>query len=229
MRVYAISDLHLSAHTPKSMDIFGTHWADHWEKIKSDWLKKVTPDDLVLVCGDISWAMRLAEALPDLAEICGLPGKKILLKGNHDYWWNSASKVQERLYNNTFILQNGHFVFEDYVIVGTRGWTVPLGTVSPEDEAIYKRESIRLSLSLQGAKAVKEGKKVVGMMHFPPFNEKLKPSEFTCQLEAFGVHKVAYGHLHGDSLAKAFNGDLNGVEYSLVSCDYTDFKLRQLY
>ena len=229
MNVYAISDLHLSEHTPKSMDIFGDHWTGHWQKIKADWEEKVTAEDLVLVCGDLSWAMRLSEALPDLSAISSLPGKKVLLKGNHDYWWSSAAKVQAALFNETYILQNGHYLFGDYLVVGTRGWTVPLGTPDPEDEAIYRREAIRLSLSIQGAMAKREGKKTVGMMHFPPFNEKRQPSEFTRQFEAAGIEKVVYGHLHGESLGKVFEGDLNGVEYRMVSCDYTDFKLKQIY
>jgi len=229
MKLFAISDLHLSEHTPKSMDIFGDHWCGHWAKIKADWEKKVAEGDIVLVCGDISWAMKMSEALPDLNAICSLPGKKILLKGNHDYWWNSASKVQSALFNETYILQNGHFTFGDYVIVGTRGWTVPLGPATQADEAIYRRESIRLSLSIQGALRQREGKKTVGMMHFPPFNERRQPSEFTRQFEESGVEKVVYGHLHGESLAKVFEGNINGVEYTMVSCDYTDFKLKQIY
>lgn len=229
MKLFAISDLHLSEHTPKSMEIFGAHWSGHWEKIKADWEARVAGEDIVLVCGDLSWAMKLQEALPDLNAICRLPGRKILLKGNHDYWWSSASKVQAALFNGTQILQNGHFAMDDYLIVGTRGWTVPLGTAAPDDEAIYRRESIRLALSIQGAANLHEGRKIVGMMHYPPFNERRQPSEFTRQFEEAGVNKVVYGHLHGESLAKVFEGVLNGVEYIMVSCDYTDFKLRQIY
>lgn len=229
MKLFAISDLHLSAHKPKNMDIFGAHWADHWEKIKADWKEKVSGEDVVLVCGDLSWAMRLAEALPDLTEICNLPGKKVLLRGNHDYWWSSASKVEACLFNGTYVLQNNYYVFGDFLIAGTRGWLIPYPGSPKEDEAIYKREVIRLSLSMAEAKPFGEGKKKIAIMHFPPFNEKRQPSDFTKQLEAFGIDKVLYGHLHGEGLKGAFNGQINGVEYMLVSCDYTDFKLKQIY
>ncbi len=229
MKVFAIGDLHLSGFKPKSMDIFGAHWANHWEKIKKDWHARVTEEDIVLVCGDLSWAMRLSEALPDLDEICGMPGKKVLLRGNHDYWWSSVTQIQGVLFNQTHILQNNHFVFGDTLIVGTRGWTVPFGNAAKEDEAIYAREAIRLSLSLEEAKKQKEGKKIIAMMHFPPFNEKRQPSEFTRRFEEFGVDKVVYGHLHGEGLKGAYNGMLNGIEYLLVSCDYMDFQLKLIY
>jgi predicted phosphohydrolase len=231
MKVFAIGDLHLSSFKPKSMDIFGDHWADHWRKIKEDWLERVSDEDVVLVCGDLSWAMRLLEALPDLDEICRLPGKKVLLRGNHDYWWSSITKIQEYLFNQTYILQNNHYVFDDVIIVGTRGWTVPNGSTDKtdkEDEAIYAREAIRLSLSLDGARDKREGKKKIAMMHFPPFNEKRQPSEFTQRFEEFGVDQVVYGHLHGEGIKAAFNGTINGIEYSLVSCDFTDFKLKRI-
>ncbi len=229
MNLFAISDLHLSTHMNKSMDIFGGHWSDHWEKIKKDWIKKVTGDDIVLVCGDLSWAMRLHEALPDLEEICRMPGKKVLLKGNHDYWWDSMKKIQAYLFNETYLLQNNHYVFGDYLIAGTRGWTIPSPNGSGEDDTVYKREIERLKLSLKSVKNMREGRKLVAMMHFPPFNEKRQPSDFTALLEEAGAEKVIYGHLHGEGLKNAFNGVINGIEYMIVSCDASDFKLKRVY
>ena len=125
MNIYAIGDLHLSGASPKPMDIFGDHWADHWVKIKENWHSLVKADDIVLIPGDLSWAMRPEEAATDISEICALPGRKVLIKGNHDYWWGSIVKVRSMLTNYTYALQNDSIVFDDFVIAGTRGWDMP--------------------------------------------------------------------------------------------------------
>ena len=193
-----------------------------------DWKEKVSNDDVVLIPGDISWAMKLSEATQDLNDICDMPGIKILLKGNHDYWWSSISRVREILFNNTYVLQNDAMEFEDIFIAGTRGWICPHEReFKAEDEKIYLREVERLKLSL--LKIDKStNKEIIVMMHFPPFNEDKEESGFTDLFKEFNVKKVIYGHLHDASAAKSFNGVISSVEYKNVSCDYLDFKLYQV-
>ena len=154
MNIYAIGDLHLSGQSPKPMDIFGDHWTDHWPRIKESWQQAVSGDDVVLIPGDISWAMRLEEARCDLDAIGALPGRKIIMRGNHDYWWGSLSQVQSLLPPLMYALQNNSFVFEDCVIGGTRGWLCPGNHYfsAPSDEKIYLREAGRLELSLAHAR-----------------------------------------------------------------------------
>lgn len=227
MKVYAIGDLHLSLSTPKPMDIFGMQWKDHWEKIRCDWISKVGEEDIVLIPGDISWAMKFEDAKQDLEVICKLPGNKVLLKGNHDYWWSSLSKLEGFLYNKTYVVQNNCVVCGDYVILGSRGWTFPNDRATAQDKAIYDREILRLKLSADNA--IKHNDKVkIAMMHFPPFNEQHESSEVTDILARSGVSYAVYGHLHDAGLKFAFDGNIDGVEYSLVSCDYLDFKLKRI-
>ena len=229
MSIYAIADLHLSGFREKPMDIFGENWNNHWGKIQDNWHECVKNDDVVLIPGDISWAMKTNEARIDIDELCALPGKKILLRGNHDYWWSSLNKVNSILSNNTYALQNNSFIIGDYVIVGTRGWTMSIDKSTSQDVAIYNREVERLKLSV-GSVDEKEagGRTKVAMFHFPPFNETHAPSELTDILTQFNVAEAVYGHLHEKSLKGAFNGVLNGVDYSLVSCDFLDFKLKKI-
>ena len=229
MKLFAIGDLHLSGYQEKSMSIFGNHWDNHWQRIQDDWRSKVTQEDVVLLCGDLSWAMKLEEARVDLEEICALPGKKILLKGNHDYWWSSLNKVEQLLSGEAYPLQNNSFVMDEYAIVGTRGWTVPGEKQLPEEDlTIYRREVLRLQLSIDSLPQEAAGKTLVAMTHFPPFQEKHVSSELTQELSKAGVTQAVYGHLHAKSFDKAYNGVLDGVEYHLVSCDYLQFKLKQI-
>ena len=227
MKIFAIGDLHLSVNNPKPMDIFGEKWEGYVEKIFSDWQSRVSEDDLVLLPGDFSWAMRLQEALPDFDLIKTLPGKKILIKGNHDYWWPSISVLREALPQNVYALQNDALKFNDIIVCGTRGWTVPEAgqAQSPEDEKIFKREVIRLELTLQAAKKLQvSGEKIVCMMHYPPCNFHRDKSEFTKLIEEYGVSKVVFGHLHGyKNVQTQFT--MNGVEYYLTSCDMVNNKL----
>lgn len=222
MALYAISDLHLSLSGEKPMDVFSSKWKDHHLQIKDNWEKIVSEDDTVLIAGDISWAMNMKEALIDLDFIAKLPGRKILSKGNHDYWWGSIKKLNS-LYDNMHFIQNNYFEYKGYAICGTRGWVIPGSSIfKEEDEKIYKRELIRLSLSLDSAK--KDGfDKFIVMIHYPPVNETFKDSDFTDVFEEYGVSKVIYGHLHDKSLNRVMTGMRNNVEYILTSVDYIDF------
>lgn len=229
MNIYAISDLHLSAAKPKPMDIFGYNWKNHWEKIKHDWVRRVSDGDAVLIPGDISWAIRLQGAVPDLQDISELPGRKILTEGNHDYWWQSASKVRSVLPEGMQIIQNDHTDCGDFSICGTRGWILPGdGRIGEGDMKIFRRELIRLELSLKSA-ACSSDKGIIAMLHFPPFNEKGEPSEFVDVLRRYNVKKCVYGHLHGESLKNVFEGLYGGIEFYMVSCDFLDFKLKKIY
>lgn len=223
MALYAISDLHLALSTDKPMDIFGENWYKHDEKIKENWINKVTKDDTVLIAGDISWSMKMEEGAKELQWIHELPGKKIISKGNHDYWWASISKLN-KLYDDISFIQNNFFIYEDYAICGTRGWMCPGSyNFKEKDEKIYAREQIRLRLSLDEAK--KAGyKKIVCMIHYPPTNEKFEPSAFTEIFKEYNIEKVIYGHIHGVSKnSKLLQGEIDGIEYIFTACDYIDF------
>ncbi len=227
MKIFAISDLHLSGFKPKPMDIFGDNWIGHWDKIRDDWNEKVDEKDIVLIPGDLSWAMKLEEAKIDIDEICELKGTKILLKGNHDYWWTGLSKVKGILSNNTFILQNNSIEIGDYVFAGTRGWTMPHdGEYDKQDEKIYLREIERLKLSLSSIK--NKDKPIIVMMHYPPINDRNMENEFIDLFKLYNVKHVIYGHLHAASAKFSFNGIYEGITFQNVSCDYLDFKLYQI-
>lgn len=228
MALYGIADLHLSGYTDKPMDIFGSHWFLHHEKVRESWMTQVTEEDTVLIAGDISWGMKLQEALIDLDWINQLPGRKILIKGNHDYWWSSLSKLNS-LYQDMNFLQNNYYTYGEYGICGTRGWICPNeNKFTKEDEKIYLREENRLKLSLEAAR--KGGcKKLIAMLHYPPTNDNHEASLFTKTFESYGVERVIYGHLHGEDSYKAgLQGSFNNIEYSLVSCDYLNFKLYKI-
>lgn len=222
MALYAISDLHLGFNEDKPMDIFGEKWNGHPEKIKNNWIEKIKKEDTVLIAGDISWAMNSDSSMFDLQWIEELPGKKILSKGNHDYWWTSINKLNV-LFEKTKFLQNNYYSYEEYAICGTRGWTCPGGDKFTEkDKKIYLRELIRLRLSLDEAK--KNGfSKFIVMLHYPPTNERFEESEFVKIIKEYGVEKVIYGHLHGPSLKRVLNGEVDGVEYIMTSADFLDF------
>ncbi|GIM31268.1 metallophosphoesterase [Paraclostridium bifermentans] len=225
MSLYAIGDLHFSTAVNKPMNIFGDNWDNHEEKIINSWKSKVNEEDTVLIVGDTSWAINMKEAEEDLNIIHNLPGKKIYVKGNHDYWWTTVAKLN-KLYDDMSFLQNNFYQYEEYAICGTRGWICPNDVkFTQDDEKIYKREAHRLKLSLDAAK--KAGfKKIIVITHYPPTNDKLDPSLFTEIYESYGVEKVVYGHLHGkESFKMGLKGIRNEVEYNLVSCDYVDFNL----
>lgn len=221
--VYAIADLHLSASVPnKVMDVFGSRWKDHAARIREAWQDTVRSDDLVLIPGDISWAMYLSDAIADLDFIAELNGTKLLLRGNHDYWWQSVTKVRAALKPGMFALQNDVFRFGELYVCGTRGWTIPQSSHFKEsaDRKLFERELIRLDLSL--ARLPKDVP-AIGMLHYPPFSETGEKSAFAERFEAAGVTDVVSGHLHGASHRFAFNGASNGVRYHTVSADFLDF------
>jgi hypothetical protein len=227
MKIYAIGDLHLSSNSNKPMDIFG--WHNHKEKIFEDWKNKVKAEDLVLLAGDTSWALHLEEAKQDLEEIDKLPGIKVLIKGNHDYWWSTISKMND-LFEDMFFLHNNIYVFGNYLICGTRGWLCPNETkFTEDDQKIYEREALRFKNSLEKTKKI-EDKTIIAMLHYPPTNENYENSLFTDLINEYKVDKVIYGHLHGSDFFKTgLQGKVDATEYSLVSCDYLDFKLKELF
>lgn len=222
MALYAISDLHLAFNNDKPMDIFGEKWSNHDAKIKNNWMKKINEDDMILIAGDISWAMRENESMMDLQWIEDLPGKKIISKGNHDYWWNSITKLNAK-FENTKFLQNNYYVYKEYAICGSRGWICPgSDKFTEKDEKIYSRELIRLRLSLDSAKKAGFNKFIV-MIHYPPTNEKFEESDIVKLFKEYNVEKVIYGHLHGPALRRVLEGVNDGVEYIMTSGDYIDF------
>lgn len=230
MKVFAVSDPHLSFTAEKPMSIFGAVWENHWDAIAADWIEKVGDEDIVLIPGDISWGMTVDEARRDLETIGAMPGKKIYVKGNHDYWWGSLSKVRAVLPEGSYCIQNDALKFGNFVFCGTRGWNVPeIGTKpSAEDEKILRREALRLELSLKAADALAEGSSdavKIALIHFPPFDSRMGSTPFTDLFTAYGVKKVVYGHLHGQKCRAEMRSVKNGTEYFLTSCDIVGNKL----
>ena len=225
MAVFAISDLHLPARQ-KPMDIFGVHWEHHFERIAQDWRARVGQADIVLLPGDLSWAMYLEEALEDLGRIAELPGRKLILRGNHDYWWSAIGRVRRALPEGMYAIQNDVIAMDGMLFAGSRGWTIPMAGTDEGDVRIYNRERMRLEMSLRAARARDASAPLIAMMHYPPLTEAL--AGFSDILEAYGVCDCVYGHLHGAGLKGAFRGERNGVRYHQVSCDGLDFKLYPL-
>jgi len=230
MKIFAISDLHISTNTNKPMDVFGGNWVGYLEKIYADWESKVTDDDLVLIAGDISWAMNVDDAVKDISTFACLKGKKIIIKGNHDYWWSGIGKVRDSLPESVYALQNDSVKIGDVVICGSRGWTVPgAPDFTEQDMKLYKRETERLKLSLSSAKKLAEnGEKIIAMIHYPPFNVRRESSAYTDIFEEFGVDSVIYGHLHGKDVRADKFLIKNGIKYYLTSCDLVDNKLTEI-
>lgn len=233
MSVFAIADLHLSFNTDKPMDIFGNNWENHAEKIKEDWLKKVDKDDVVLIPGDFSWETYLEDTYKDFEFLNSLPGRKILLKGNHDYWWTTLTNIKNYLKENNFntidILFNNSYELENCIIAGTRGWDY----TKTNERKIIEREIGRLELSLKDAKKKNENKEIVVCTHYPPISKNYLENEFERKiiylLKEYNVKKCIYGHLHGTAHSQAIIGIKEGIEFSLVSADYLDFKLFKLF
>ncbi len=231
MNIYAISDLHLSATADKPMSVFGGNWEGHFEKIKEDWLAKVNEEDIVLLAGDISWAMKMEDALVDLRSLAGLPGKKVFIRGNHDYWWNGITKLRSSAPDDSFyFLQTDAVKIGEFVIVGSRGWTCPGSTDYTErDNKLYLREAERFRLALaEGEGLAGAESKKIAMIHYPPFNLKTEDTLFTELFERYGVEKVVFGHIHGAAYFP-FKTEKRGVEYFLTSCDKNQFRLVKIY
>jgi len=232
LKVFAISDLHMSVNNPKPMDIFGPSWTNYLDKIFDDWKTRVTDDDVVLLSGDLSWAMKLEDAVADIKMLEELPGKKIIIKGNHDYWWSTISKVRNILPKNIFALQNDCIKIENIIFCGTRGWMICDSATNEnksQDEKIFDREVIRLELSLKQAKAMKnDGDKIICMMHYPPFDKNGRDTKFTKLISDYDVSAVVYGHLHGKDINVLKEKTLGEINYFLTSCDQVDNKLVEI-
>lgn len=230
MSIHAVGDLHLSldSRIEKPMDVFGKEWENHHIRLAEYWKTTVTEEDTVIVAGDISWGLRLEEAKADLDFVASLPGKKVLIKGNHDLWWNSISKLNA-MYDSMIFLQNSCVKAEGWYICGSRGWICPGNDeFSQDDEKLYKRECGRIKLSLEAA-ANRQAQNIIVAMHYPPTNDKLQPSAFTKMYQEAGVKKVVYGHLHGKSnFRRGLQGHFCGADYQLVSLDYLECQLKKL-
>lgn len=237
MSIYAIGDLHLSLNKEKPMDIFGGNWKNHEQKIKENWKNTVQDNDLVILPGDFSWEMHLKDMYNDFAYLNELPGKKLLLKGNHDYWWTTLAKMREFLQENKFenidFLYNNSYLFEDKIIAGTRGWAL---NDTENSDKMNHREEERLKLSLQSGVDNFGDKEIICIMHYPPIIEEnkndannqsknLKVSNYVQIMKEYNVKTCLYGHLHGESHKEAFEGIIEGINFKLVSSDYLDFKL----
>lgn len=231
MKVFAISDLHLSGLADKPMDVFGEGWEGHFEKIKADWQSKVSDEDLVLVGGDTSWGMKLGEGLYDVRSLSPLKGKKIFIRGNHDYWWSGIGRVREGAPDSSFFfLQNDCVKIGNVIVAGSRGWTTPGSSDFTEhDMALYKREAERFRLAFaQVNKVREEGDILIALIHYPPMGIKREDTLFTKLFEENGVNKAVFGHLHGTGYYP-LKSEKNGVEYFLTSCDKTKFSLTEIY
>ena len=228
MALYAISDLHLAIGVNKPMDVFGPEWADYMTRLRDNWLDTISPEDTVLMPGDFCWATYLPEALPDFQWLEALPGRKILTKGNHDYWWTTRAKLDAFFLENGLsgiqVLHNDAVQVEDWVICGARGWKSPGDEdFSAEDRKIHIREQQRLSLSLQAAKGIDAARTLV-MLHYPPFNARREPGAFVSIMQAHGVCQCIYGHLHGRGRYAAIQGEYDGIMYQLVAADNLAFR-----
>lgn len=223
MGLYAISDLHLSFEADKPMGIFGEKWINHEEKIKKNWVDIINQEDTILIAGDISWSMKVEDGKMDLEWIHNLPGRKIFVKGNHDYWWTSISKLNS-MYQDMNFIQNNYFFYEKYAICGTRGWICPdTDKFTEHDKKIYDRELIRLKLSLDSAKKAGFDKFIV-MIHYPPISNNSLDKGLLAIFKEYNVEKVIYGHVHNMNKENAFEGKIEEIDYILSSCDYLDFK-----
>ena len=227
MAIYVIADLHLSFSTNKPMDIFGKNWQNYEEKIKQDWLEKVNENDIVILPGDFSWAMYLEETEKDFNFINNLPGKKILLKGNHDYWWSTVTSMRkylkEKEMTNIDFLYNNSYEYENKIIVGTRGWAI---SEEQEDIRLTKREVDRLELSIKdGITKYGENKEIIAFMHYPPVTKNHMNTDYIKLMKKYNIEKCFYGHLHGNSIKDAIEGVIDGIQLKLVSADGLDFKL----
>lgn len=234
MNIFAIGDLHLSfqnavnphrwdlVKTAKPMDVFGAAWHEHYRQIYDNWLRIVSPEDLVLMPGDFSWAMKLPEARHDLDFLGLLPGRIIGVAGNHDYWWQSLSQVRAALPANMRVIQNDHLSWGGIAFCGSRGWNCPKGAYyKEEDQTIYQRELIRMENSLKSAAGARE---IIVLTHFMPTNEQHEKNEMIELFLRYGVSRVVYGHLHADASRLKLPEQAWGINFHLVSADYVDFR-----
>ena len=223
MALYAIGDLHLSLGAEKPMDVFGGKWLGYMDKLREG-VSVIGPEDTTVLLGDLSWALNLEGAVKDFAWINQIPGRKIILKGNHDYWWSTAAKFykfcQENGFEDQWILNNNHYEYDGWAICGTRGWFFEEDRGGTHDEKVFRRELIRLETSLKSA----GDKNKMVFLHYPPRYRGYECREIIELLERYEVRRCFYGHLHSDSHKLAVEGLWGGVDYRLVSADYIGFK-----
>ena len=222
MALYAIGDLHLCLGAPKPMDVFGGAWVGYMEKLRQGF-RVIGPEDTTVLMGDLSWALDLPSAKADFAWIQQIPGRKIILKGNHDYWWSTAAKFEKFCKENEFIqmylLNNNCYFYEDYAICGTRGWFFEEEKSGTHDEKVFRRELMRLEASL---KAAGDREKLV-FLHYPPLYQGYQCPEILSMLETYKVELCCYGHLHGPVIRRRQEGKYGNTEFSLISGDYLGF------
>lgn len=222
MALYAIGDLHLCLGASKPMDIFGGAWVGYMDKLRQG-LSEIGPEDTTVLLGDLSWALDLCGAKEDFSFINDIPGRKIILKGNHDYWWSTAAKFYkfcaEHGFENQYILNNNHYVYENWAICGTRGWFFEEERGGEHDEKVLKRELMRLEASLKSAGDLEK----IVFLHYPPKYKGYECPQILRLLEQYQVRRCFYGHLHGPSHGLALEGLWNGVDYRLVSADRLNF------
>ncbi|RCX13542.1 hypothetical protein DFR58_11782 [Anaerobacterium chartisolvens] len=228
MAVFAISDLHLALSIDKPMDIFGARWENYMQKLEQEWRDSVSPEDWVIVPGDISWATYLEQAVADFEFIESLPGTKIISKGNHDYWWTTMNKLEKFIGDKGFssirFMHNNSFRLGNMLVCGTRGWKCPGDNdFGAEDVKIYQRELQRLELSLKSID-IKGEDEITVALHYPPFNARQEPTDFVSLMEAHNVNTCLYGHLHGESCRNAVTGYVRGIHFRFISADYLGFK-----
>lgn len=227
MALYAIGDLHLCMGAPKPMDIFGGAWVGYMDKLKEG-MSVIGPEDTTVLMGDLSWALGLKEAKADFAWMNEIPGRKIILKGNHDYWWSTVRKFEsfcaENGFENFHILNNNHFEYEGVAICGTRGWFFEEERSGQHDEKVFKRELLRLESSLKSAKDLPK----IVFLHYPPRYKGYQCREILELLERYDVKRCFYGHLHGGSHSLALEGQWDGVEFKLLSADRLNFRPYQV-
>ena len=226
MSLYALGDMHLSFSVDKPMDIFGSVWKNHEKKIQKYWNQRVKKTDTIVITGDHSWGRNLQECEPDLEFIMELPGRKILLRGNHDMFWDAkkTTRLNEQFQGRLEFLQNNYYVYEDYALVGTKGYCYEGLDTMEHFEKIRDRELERLKTSFDAARA--DGyEKFIMFLHYPPTSIGEMESPFTRMAEEYGASKVIYSHCHGqERFDDSFKGYVNGIEYKLVSGDYLNFK-----
>lgn len=217
MKIYAISDLHLSINNPKPMNIFGAVWNNYLDDIRRS-LECVDADDIVLLAGDHSWAMTLEAAAPDLKYIGGFPGKKVLIRGNHDYWWKGIGAVRAALPQSVYAIQNDCLRIDDVLICGSRGWSADDKT--EDGKRLFARELLRIEMSLACMEKMRKAEdKVIFMIHYPPFNSRYEDNDVTALFDKYAVNAVVYGHLHGKDCRSKPLVIKNDVKYYLTSCD----------
>ena len=225
--IYAIGDLHLDYSEEKPMDIFGEKWIEHEQKIFDHWNALVSEGDLILLPGDISWALKLEEAYYDLKRIDALPGRKIISKGNHDYWWGGLKKMRALGLDTIGFLQNNNYIHNNIGIFGTRGWAAEDSEgFSPHDKKIFERELNRFKLSLSSIREKVDTK--IAMIHYPPFNMDKTPNRFVDLMEEHQIDICIYGHLHAEGHKFVIEGKIRGIQFYCVSSDYIDFKLKRI-